>query len=263
MSRATQRAHPALANTYAARSRRPLTILVFLLPMLVLYEVGSFLYLTRDAGALDTIGAHHLLARFFELFGAFSFHLPGATLVVVLLAMHLLRRDPWRVHPRTLGGMAMESVAWTLPLLMLGILLSPTPTITPTDLEPLLAPSELAPPPGGLAELSWQARLTLSVGAGLYEELLFRMVGIALVHTVLADLLRVPDRWAGPAAVVVSALAFAWYHDAAGSAGEVRLLLTFYFLSGVYFGILYLARGFGIVAAVHALYDVFALIILG
>ncbi len=251
----------AADQTYAARSKRPLVILAFLLPMLVLYEVGSWLYLRGESGVFDTIGAHNLLARFFELFGAVSFHLPGITLVVVLLTWHVLRRDPWQVEPRTLGGMAMESVAWTLPLVVLGVLLSPAGVLAGSPPEPLVGASPNGTP--ALSDLPWQARLTLSVGAGLYEELLFRMVGIAAAHTILADLLRVPERWAGPAAILISAIAFAWYHDAAGSAGQVRLLLTFYILSGVYFGIIYLARGFGIVVAVHALYDVFALIIVG
>lgn len=252
---------PAAALTYAARSKRPLVILIFLLPMLILYEVGSWLYLRGESGVFDTIGAHNLLARFFELFGAVSFHLPGITLVVVLLTWHVLRRDPWRLEPKTLGGMAMESVAWTLPLVVLGVLLSPAGVLAGG--AEALAQTGSSGVAATLSELPWQARLTLSVGAGLYEELLFRMVGIAAAHVILADLLRVPERWAGPGAVLISAIAFAWYHDAAGSAGEVRLLLTFYILSGVYFGIIYLARGFGIVVAVHALYDVFALIVVG
>ncbi|HBS29059.1 MAG TPA: hypothetical protein DEB06_06325, partial [Phycisphaerales bacterium] len=112
------------------------------------------------------------------------------------------------------------------------------------------------------AALSKGALATIAVGAGLYEELLFRMVGIALAHVILADLLGMRDFAARAVAVVISAAAFAAYHDIAGPAGFDLGRAAIYFFAGVYFGAVYVLRGFGIVVAVHALYDLAVLVVL-
>jgi membrane protease YdiL (CAAX protease family) len=111
--------------------------------------------------------------------------------------------------------------------------------------------------------MSVAERATIAVGAGLYEELLFRMLMIAGVHLVAADLLGMKDKWARLLAVVCSAAAFAWYHDVILPTGGIdwaRLMI--FFLAGLYFGGIYVIRGFGIVVATHALYDLAVLILL-
>lgn len=240
-------------QTYAQLSQRPLHILVFLLPVLVAYELGAMLYLTGDDGQTKTIAAWGMLARVFETFGVFGLHLPAALLVTVLLIWHLLQRDPWTLRLPVLAGMTMESFVWTVPLTILAMLLAGQP-----DAPPPAAQAE------GLFSLPWQARLTISAGAGLYEELLFRMILIAAAHAVLADVVRVPSWLAGVLAVGLSAAAFALYHRAPGSMEAASLwTMTFYFGAGLYFGTLYLLRGFGIVVAVHMLYDILALVVIG
>src|SRR5690606_17654676 len=102
--------------------------------------------------------------------------------------------------------------------------------------------------------------LTLSIGAGIYEELLFRMILIAAIHFVLVDALRFKAQTGGVVAVLVSAVAFALYHDLSGS--DLSARFAAYFAAGVFFGALYLGRGFGLVVAAHALYDVAVLVLL-
>ena len=63
-------------------------------------------------------------------------------------------------------------------------------------------------------------------------------------------------------ALVLSSVAFAFYHplrDASGTFSATRL--AFYMLAGVYFGVIYLWRGFGIVVAVHAFYDILTVLV--
>ncbi len=96
--------------------------------------------------------------------------------------------------------------------------------------------------------------------------MLFRMILIAAAHTVLVDLLRLSNWVGGTIAVVVSAMAFALYHQQAGAGavgGSGFGWVLPYFVAGLYFGGLYLARGFGLVVAVHFLYDVVALLVSG
>jgi membrane protease YdiL (CAAX protease family) len=241
---------------YLDVSRRPLHVLVFLLPLVIVYEVGSAVYLADAAhGTIETIRAHSILLGFFQDFGIAGRFLPAAALVAVLLMWHVLNEDRWKLRPRVVIGMALESVVWTIPLVVLIALV-------------LLAGGggQLSAAAGGMAalpDMPWEARLTISVGAGLYEELLFRMIGIAALHLVLVDLARLSNRTGTAMAVLISAAAFAVYHDITLATGQIDVLKGLALLSaGVYFGVVYLTRGFGIVVGVHALYDIFVLVIL-
>ncbi|MBK7405493.1 MAG: CPBP family intramembrane metalloprotease [Phycisphaerales bacterium] len=261
MPRGPRKPAPTKAITQAAEgylqiSQRPLHILLFLAPFLAAYEIGAVVYLSGPGGQARTIAAWGMLARFFEAFGAAGLHLPAALLVTVLLVRHVLRRDPWTIEPLTLIGMAMEACLWTIPLTIVAMLLagqqSPAPAVIQT------------PDAGGILSLPWQARLTISSGAGLYEELLFRMIGIAACHALLVDVLKLPNRAGAVLSVVIPAVAFALYHRLpAGGGADYWTAATFYALSGVFFGAIYLTRGFGIVVATHALYDVLALVVIG
>lgn len=243
---------------YSDLSTRPLHILVFLAPLLVLYEIGSILYLSNPStGAVETISARRMISAFFEIFGAFGLYLPGLVLATVLLVWHTLRKDRWTVQLPVIPVMAMESIVWTIPLVVVA-------TIIPF----FVAAAELAPLAGQtganeIHRLSTQARLTIAIGAGLYEELVFRVVCIAVIHTVVVDVLGAKKQAGAIAAVLFSAIAFTLYHDLRTPAGNLNIpLAAFLFFAGVYFGILYIWRGFGIVVGVHALYDVVALVLL-
>jgi len=106
-------------------------------------------------------------------------------------------------------------------------------------------------PPDGL----WMM-LALSIGAGIYEELLFRVIlvgGLAL----LLDKLLAKRQHAYPIAAVVGALIFSAVHYI-GPLGDVFTLpsFTFRFLFGLALNGIFLVRGFGVAAWTHALYDV-------
>lgn len=261
---------------YAYWSTRPLHVLVFLLPLVVAYEIGSALYLSQSGQAIKTIRAERILSSFFEVFGAGGLYLPGIVLIVVLLLWHLLSRDSWRVHWQVLLGMLVEAVVWTVPLLVLGQIMQRAfhgePAVFATLAQAAqhagaAAPSAASAGAGaassGLAALSIPARATISIGAGIYEELLFRLVAIALFHTIAADLLRIRDGTAKVIAVFAAAVAFALYHDVMLPGGGLDPgRLAIYTLAGLYFGTVYILRGFGIVVAVHALYDLAVLVLL-
>lgn len=238
---------------YTKLSAEPLHVLVFLLPLVALYEYGSLVHLSDpDTGQMQTISAHRAIATFFEAFGVVGFHLPAVALVTVLLVWHVLSSKPWRVHLPTLLGMTLESLLWTAPLIVMAIALQ---GVGAGDAAPAAASTD-----GSLHDMPYLARLTIAIGAGLYEELLFRMIAIAGLHFLLVDVARLKPAAGSVLAVVISGLAFAFYHDLTPGGGGFRVdLLLFFVLSGLFFGFLYLGRGFGIPVAVHVLYDVFAL----
>jgi membrane protease YdiL (CAAX protease family) len=109
------------------------------------------------------------------------------------------------------------------------------------------------------------------VGAGIYEELLFRLILLSGAVGILR-LLRIPPRAAMVIAVVLVSLAFSVAHyqldfmilgqHVSTSHGEPFSWYSFLFrfLAGVYFSLLFLFRGFGISCGAHAMYDIFTLI---
>jgi membrane protease YdiL (CAAX protease family) len=99
-------------------------------------------------------------------------------------------------------------------------------------------------------------QMTLAVGAGLYEEFLFRVVAIFLLVTIIGAILKWERRWCTFAAVIISAILFASFHYV-GDFGEIFILKTFLLrtIAGLFLGIVYIFRGFGITALAHMSYD--------
>jgi hypothetical protein len=237
--------------SYWVASKQPLPILSFLLPLIVAYEVGLALVLRSSEGVL-TNKAHETVLQFFDTFGlpaSGGLFLGGAVIVVVLLVWHVLTRTPWRFDLATTGLMAVESLLWTIPLIVLGVVIGSSMA--------MMAPAGGGAGPADLSTMSIPERVAISVGAGLYEELLFRMLLIALLHTLLVDVGKVNSTAGAAIAIVISAIAFTVYHPLGGPDGGVAAhRVVFYFLAGLYFGVVYVLRGFGIVVGTHALYDV-------
>jgi membrane protease YdiL (CAAX protease family) len=227
-------ADAAAGDTYWSISRRPLTSLVFALPLVLAYE-GGVLLLGRGTARN---GADVWLRTLLDQLGFGQYFLLPVLTVLGLLAWHHIEHDRWRFSPAVLAGMAGESVLWAAVLLGVARLQD--------RLWPLAA---------GLDEGVF-ARLVAFCGAGLYEEVLFRLLLLPAVGWIAARL------GAGPVAaaawgVVGSSLLFSWAHYI-GPLGDVfdPYSFTFRFLAGVFFALLFEARGFGIAAGSHAAYDI-------
>src|SRR6056297_2010939 len=91
---------PLAQGGYFHDSAKPLHILIFLLPVLVIYELGSTGII--GGGVSAKLQAEDLLVRFFNLFGVLGLHLPAIALVVILLLQHLLSKASWRIKPPVL-----------------------------------------------------------------------------------------------------------------------------------------------------------------
>jgi hypothetical protein len=247
----------ATIQHYLDVSRKPLQILAFLLPLVIAYEIGLVLLLRSDHGVL-TNKAHETLLQFFRAFGvapSSGFYLGGIAVIVVLLLWHLLARDPWRIDWPALAIMACESLLLALPLLVIG------QVVTRVLAANVVV---LGQADNSLAGLDLGSKLAISIGAGLYEELMFRMLLIAVIHTLLVDVGKASHKVGAIVAVAVSAAAFTAYHPLGNEAGGISMQkLMFFFIAGLYFGAVYVLRGFGIVVGVHALYDVITVSLLG
>lgn len=243
---------PPALQAYLRDSRAPRHSLLFALPLLLLYEVLAYT-LSGDAVAGMRNGADVLLKTLFLWLGGRT----GLTLFAVLLlgaGLFLAGRD-WRRHgaPRRGVFLAMlgESVAYALLLgLVVGTL---TSWLLPGGI-PMMARAAQ----GGVATLDLPTQLVISLGAGIYEELLFRVLLVSGLFGLASKGLGWSPAPAGLFATVVGALVFSAFHYI-GAYGDPWELGSFTFraIAGLVFSGLYLTRGLGITAWTHALYDVF------
>ncbi|MCA9768844.1 MAG: CPBP family intramembrane metalloprotease [Gemmatimonadetes bacterium] len=231
---------------YLAASRAPRYAVLFAVPLLLGYEALS-LALGDSAGGVRN-GADVLLKSLFVLVGGHR-GLLVFNLVLGATAAWLVIRD-WRRHPGGIrlgvfAGMLAESAVLAL---LVGIVVG---RLTSALLSHLI----LAPQ---VASLGLGTQLMLSLGAGIYEELLFRVILVGALAAAGRHLLGWSARAAGTAACVIGALVFSAFHYI-GPLGDPFTLASFTFraLAGLVFSALYLVRGFGITAWTHALYDVF------
>jgi membrane protease YdiL (CAAX protease family) len=235
-------------RSYWQAAREARYSLLFALPLLLLYEGLSFA-LTQSAYTGVRNGADVLLKTLFVAFGGrhglalFSLLLLG---IGGALVWRDARRHPGRLDRRYFGMMLAESMVYAA---LLGGAVS---MLTSLLLSPMLSAAQAAVP----ARLGLGSQLVLSLGAGLYEELLFRVL---LVSGLLAVGVRLG--WKRPAAVAVAvgvaALIFSAFHYI-GPMGDAFTVPSFAFraIAGLLLSGLYVARGFGIAAWSHALYDV-------
>ncbi|MFO0828822.1 MAG: CPBP family intramembrane glutamic endopeptidase [Phycisphaerales bacterium] len=257
------------SDGYFARSKQPLEILFFLLPLIVFYEIGLVVVL-RQGHAVMTNRAHEALLRLFDVFGldaaALSLpalSLPGVLLIVVLLAWQALARRPWVVDLRTVAIMAIESAVLAVPLfLAIQLVMQAFAQHDPTAAIAASVDGSTASPEASLRALSPVARVAISIGAGLYEELIFRMALIAVMHTLFVDAIGWKEKPSIALAVVISTIAFVLYHPLSGPHGAIEwrrvVSLT---VIGLWFGGVFAFRGFGIVVGTHAAYDIAALMV--
>lgn len=226
---------------YSFVTLRPWPSLVFILPMLVFFEVG--IYYTHN-GAPDhkpKLVAVYLIERMVTALGAghFGYIFPGLAVVAILLAWHLTARHPWRFDPFVLPGMLGESLIWTIPLFVFN-------RVAHTA---LLAGSQPR-------AYEWIDEAVRGVGAGLYEELVFRLFLITFFDILLVNVCKANRSASLVFAVLASSALFAAQHHTPLGA-ETFELSTFIFrtAAGVYLAGLFLYRGFGIAAGCHVFYN--------
>ncbi len=224
---------------------KPLDSLVFLLPLIAFYEVCSVLMDTSVlAAGYERVVAFQLLQIFFELFGVTGILMPGLAVIAILVATHVVSRRAWRFDKRAVAFMYVESALWALPLLFL---------VRFTQMSATHWPME-----------SFLGNAALCVGAGIYEELIFRLVLISLIAVVGADLLRFSHSSTLVAAVLISAGLFALHHHPPlGSEPFDAFRCTFRALAGVYLGTIFVFRGYGPAAGAHIGYNLLVITLAG
>jgi membrane protease YdiL (CAAX protease family) len=242
---------PRAGERYWRAARAPRYSLLFALPLLVLYEALALLLRDELRGVRN--GADVMLKGLAA--GIVGRDGPLAVLgIAVVAGAWLVWRDLRRgggLRGRVFLGMAAESIVLAL---VFGLAVG---TVTAQLLSPFRTLAI-----GPIETLGPMSQLVISLGAGIYEELVFRVLLVGLLAWGGRTALGWRASTAGIVATVVGALLFSAVHYI-GAYGDPFELgsFTFRFVGGLAFSAMYLQRGFGITAWTHALYDVFLLVV--
>jgi hypothetical protein len=243
-----------MIRSYWQASRAPRYSLLFALPLLILYQILAAIVPPGPGGIGVRNGADVLLeAVFIWIAGAWGPRLFMLSLIIVgiWLVAKDLRANRTPLSPGVIAGMVGEAVCLAL---VFGIVVGGlTYLLLGAPPPPMLVPSA--------EQMTRSTALMLSLGAGIYEELLFRVVLVGLFAWIGTKVFGWRPLIAGIVATIAGALIFSAFHYI-GPYGDRLELYSFVFrtIAGVFFSGLYLARGFGITAWTHALYDVFLLL---
>jgi len=251
-----QTAAATLPAGYWQDATRPLASLVFVAPLLAFYEAGVLILGQQAVRNAADVWLRQLL----DWLGFGHYFLLPILTCAALLAWQHASRQPWRFRGRVLGGMLIESLLFgALLLLLAGWQRALLSTFLPA------ASAEAAPRDSLLGVMVGY------VGAGIYEELLFRLMLLPATWA-LYRLTGLAPKASVVAAVVTTSLLFsaAHYrfefvlagHHFSTQYGEVFgwFSFVFRFLAGVFFSLLFWYRGFGIAVGSHAMYDLFTLL---
>jgi hypothetical protein len=248
-------------RAYFHASSSPRYSLIFALPLLLLYEGLAAALSTGPSGGVRN-GADVILTSLFIVVAGRYGPLLFMTVLIgvcIWLISRDLKRSGRDLRAWVFGAMFAESVVLSL---VFGVAVSSVTTQLLSPLGQLLAGvALLAQGAAGAASFDIPRQFMVSLGAGLYEELLFRVVLVSGLTWIARTLFGWKALASGIAAMVASAFIFSAFHyvGAYGDPLELRSF-AFRFIAGLAFSGLYLLRGFGITAWTHALYDVFLLV---
>ena len=223
-----------MLRSYHRATRHPATIALAILPLALVYGLGLLW-----ASPVARSGVDVVTGVLMSHLGVRGYVGVQACLCVVVLgyAIYHFRRATWRKALLTLP-IVTESAAYGLAmgLLILHVMKE----------QHLLGPITIP-----AAALDWTV---LSAGAGLHEELVFRLLLLPLMAVTFERVAAMPKPLAWGAAAIGSSLLFAGAHHFAGEPFELYAF-TYRTFAGLFFAGIFLTRGFAVAAWTHAIYD--------
>jgi len=279
-------------DSYLERTSRPVYAIAFLLPFIIFYELGTILINTDilnqyQVRVVAFVWLQDLL-RHLGTGSRFAWIAPPLVVVIILVGLQITSRKQWYFCLSDYTPMVFECVFLAVPLIILSLLFnSPTvnsdnfsqfdgagpPALVCAAQQPVCPPGgEEAPlehpDAGGPRARSLLTDIVTGVGAGIYEELVFRLILICALMVLFQDLIGMGHQNSVVLSVMISAALFSAHHHIIWVDGQLGRMAPFHWtefgfrtIAGVYFAILFAVRGFGITAGTHAFYDIIATIV--
>ena len=229
--------------SYFLQTRSSFYSFLFTIPLFFIYEVG-ILFLSKDDILVVRNGADFLMRSILESFGIFGLYGLGAIFLIGFIITYIYffnDNSNKSIRADYLFIMIFESVCWAL---ILYFLLSKFMLALMNPIGKTIA-----------------QQVTLAVGAGIYEEFLFRVMLISGLTGIIGFVFLWNEKTRKAAALIIAAGIFSAFHFM-GDYGDYFSMELFIlrFFAGIVLGILYISRGFGITAYAHSIYDLIVLI---
>ena len=224
-----------------------LTGIVLVFPLFLLYELGVLFTDVMN-------GADLITQSLIRLVGVKGFVIVQVALGLIMLGLILYLRRHQRFNLRIFIPVLLESGIFALTMGTLIVFVM----VDLLHIDPRLAAAAGDP----VARAGIFERLVLSVGAGVHEELVFRLILLGGLAALGEHVLK-QRRWVAVlAAFVISSVLFSLAHHV-GPLGEPLRLGVFVYraIAGMFFGALCQFRGFASAVYTHALYDIYVMIL--
>ncbi len=234
---------------YWYTSRHPFCSIISVLPVLIFYELIALSINQHQQFGIRNAADVILKDLFFQmLIKHVSLHtifVIAAVLALIAIFFAFKNFKTQRMHLQ-----AGFFVMMFIESLIYAVLLGPAIVEFTQILQKYVV---LAQP---FLNLSLPHKVMLSLGAGFYEEFVFRVMMVSGANFILINGLRFSPKLAGFIALLFSSILFSAFHYL-GPFGEPFEMYSFIFrfMAGLIFGLLYIFRGFGIAVYTHTLYD--------
>jgi hypothetical protein len=261
-------------ETYFDRTSRPIYAFWYLIFFIIIYEIGLFAT-SSDVFSKPLEQVPGVVVAFAWVYSAlmsvgFNSHGAwiGAPVVVLatLIVWQLASDTPPRVRLGDFVPMTLECIGWSVPLIALSLWISILTSGSDHAAVPAMPAASLLAA-GGQGQ-QFLISIIAGIGAGIYEELFFRLYVIMVLVLIMRRFLGMPELRANCFAIIISAILFSMHHhiyfyDGSFVQGEPFSVaaFTFRFIAGLYLAALFGLRGFGVVAATHAYHNILATVI--
>lgn len=222
---------------YLLRSRNLANSFIFILPLLVMYEVGIAFYGSHIKNSADVMVKTPF--AFFGRNGSLIFNM--AVIAIFFFAVFRLEKEH-KLRFRIYIPMFLESLIYAA---LLGPVVGRA--------VGYLTHHFLAVPMGTDTGM----QIVLSVGAGVYEEIVFRMILLTVLNLLLIRTFGLNRVTGTVLSITIGSALFSGIHYV-GSLSDTFTSASFIFrlIAGVTLSTIFMIRGLGIAVYTHAIYDV-------
>jgi membrane protease YdiL (CAAX protease family) len=231
-----------------------LTSVLLVFPLFLVYQVGVLTVPEVHNGA-DLVTSE-LLALLRGRVGVYVLVNLGLGVAFVIAVLVLRRKNEF--NPRLFLPLVVESALYALSMGSLILFVMQDILHVPPGLTIAAAAG-----PAGVGNVGLAGKIVLAFGAGVHEELVFRLLLIPALAAFAHKLLGLTRGWAVALAFVGSSLLFSAAHHVIGGEPWRVGVFTYRVLCGLFFATLFQVRGFAVAVYTHALYDVFVLVLHG